>query len=164
MTTGQTGTQKADAKADPKPDAKATPAPTQVAPQNDPKHTQSGVAPRAPRVASVGRVLHAYSPAWVGPRPAIVVGNETPLPLTKKSVQHVNVNVLMDGSRDVRPLAYVRTAKTGNTFTGCVVHEPMTEAQRLEAMREYVKHPGRWCEAWNGTDTPPVHVEWPPRH
>lgn len=111
--------------------------------------------------AGVGRALHAYSPAWTGPRPATVVichtGRES---LKAGSLNLVNANVQFDGATEANVLEYVRRSNSGNTFTCVKVYDALTPEQRAEAMPELVSA-NEWRASWNKHTSPPVHFEWP---
>lgn len=97
--------------------------------------------------ATVGRILHAYSDHWTGPRPAIVTnawgGN------------HANVNVLFDGANDHAALANVRRSPRGNTFTSVPVFDALTPEQRIEVMAfEGARRVAEFGEIR-------IHLEWP---
>lgn len=115
------------------------------------------------QLAGVGRVLHAYSPAWDGPRPAIVVNAWcTPEGLQRGDKQLVNANVMFDGVNEPKVLECVRLSGIGNTFTSREVHDALTPEQR-RVVTPTLRSPGDFRASWNGRDTPPVHFEWPPR-
>jgi hypothetical protein len=115
------------------------------------------------KLAGVGRVLHAYSPAWDGPRSAIVSNDFGQAARTRSNVetQRVNANVFADGANDRRLLEYVRRSNSGNTFPSAEVYDALTPEQRAEKLPE-LKDPASWRASWNGFTAPPVIFEWPP--
>lgn len=58
---------------------------------------------------TVGRILHAYSDRWHGPRPAIVTNGF--------GGACANINVFLDGANDQKLLAEFRSHSDGNTFS-----------------------------------------------
>lgn len=137
----------------------------------DPKATPPAAAPRAtppnayPKTsrqkAGVGRALHAFSPAWDGPRPVTVVGTFASREDLKAGVvNRVNGNIAFDGANEAKVLEHVRRRNSGNTFTSVEVYDALTPEQRLERMPA-LKHAADWRASWNGQTEPPVHFEWP---
>jgi hypothetical protein len=98
--------------------------------------------------ATAGRVLHAYSPKWTGPRPALVVTEVA----TAGNV--VNANINFDGLNDREMLAYVRASEQGNTFGSLPVYDALTRDERAEA----ITHAPAWTP-----HSIPIILEWPPR-
>lgn len=111
--------------------------------------------------AGVGRVLHAFSPAWDGPRPVSVVASwASREQLQAGTVNRVNGNIAFDGANEAKVLEHVRRRNSGNTWTSVEVFDALTPEQRNELRPELAKS-GDWRLAWNGHDPIPVHFEWP---
>lgn len=100
---------------------------------------------------TVGRMLHAYSNKWTGPRPAVVSN-------AFDSVDYANVNVLFDGANDQECLAAVRGSSSGNTFPSVNVYEPMTPEQRAVMLDKTKER-----QDWGGVRGRSLKVicEWP---
>lgn len=103
----------------------------------------SGAGPAVDEAAavpalSVGRIVHAYSKWWEGPRPAVVVtvGDGDAFP---------RANVFLDGERDLDVLADMRRSSCGNTISGPLLMNENSE-DRAEALKQF--------DCW---------LEWPPR-
>jgi len=100
---------------------------------------------------TVGRIVHAYSNAWSGPRPAIVVqGFGGP---------HANVNVFFDGANDRKILNERRAHPEGNTYCSVPVYD-------LDAGQERVSPPSS-DEGWKGVAAVDangfaIFCTWPP--
>lgn len=101
------------------------------------------------QLPTVGRILHAYSTLWSGPRPAIV-SNAFP------GSCFANVNVLFDGANDTAALAEVRRSPHGNTFPSVGVFDPQSAGDRQLALDS--ANPRQF-----GEQTIKIICEWPPR-
>lgn len=101
------------------------------------------------QLPTVGRILHAYSTLWSGPRPAIV-SNAFP------GSCFANVNVFFDGANDTAALAEVRGSAHGNTFASVEVFAPLTTDERQRALEQARSRPA-------GADDIKIICEWPPR-
>ena len=80
---------------------------------------------------TVGRVLHAYSKRWSGPRPAIVVNTF----LSNENM--CNVNVFLDGANDSSLLEEVRASTNGNTWCCVYVFDMLLPAERAELLEAH---------------------------
>lgn len=98
---------------------------------------------------TVGRILHAYSTLWSGPRPAVVSN-------AFGRADMANVNVFFDGVNDTAALAEVRRSPYGNTFTSVSVFAALTEDERKRALEQV--NPRLF-----GEQDIKVICEWPPR-
>lgn len=76
---------------------------------------------------TVGRILHAYSNMWSGPRPAIVVN-------AWGSNDMANVNVFLDGANDTAVLQSCRDSGSGNTWPSVPVFAAMSPDDRAKAL------------------------------
>lgn len=111
--------------------------------------------------AGVGRVLHAYSPAWDGPRPVNVVTSFASRDgLNAGDVNRVNGNIAFDGANEAKVLEHVRRRNSGNTWTSVEVYDALTPEQRAEKLPSLASAT-EWRASWNGHDPIPVHFEWP---
>lgn len=102
-----------------------------------------------PQLPTVGRILHAYSNLWSGPRPAIVSNY-----FGRADV--ANVNVLFDGANDAEALAEVRRSPSGNTFTSVPVFAALSDEDRARALA--AAHSRQF-----GDREIAIICEWPPR-
>lgn len=74
--------------------------------------------------ATVGRILHVYSPLWAGPQPGMVVGGPWGEGADgAPDQQRVNVNVLLDGLNHQSALDLCRKRGEGNTFASVPVYQ-----------------------------------------
>ena len=103
------------------------------------------------QLPTVGRVLHAYSNLWSGPRPAVVSNY-----LGRADM--ANVNVLFDGANDPEVLAGVRRSPSGNTFTSVRVFAALSDEGRGVAL-DQAAHEHRQF----GDREIAIICEWPPR-
>lgn len=100
---------------------------------------------------TVGRILHAYSNLWSGPRPAVVSNY-----LGRADM--VNANVLFDGANDPEALAEVRRSPSGNTFTSVRVFAALSDADRALALKDAAAEQRQF-----GDRDLAIIFEWPPR-
>lgn len=100
---------------------------------------------------TVGRILHAYSNRWTGPRPAVVVN-------AFDRDNMANVNVLFDGANDSECLAATRQSQQGNTFTSVSVIEAGTPEKRALALDAAAER--QWMGYGRGK-TIKIICEWP---
>lgn len=128
-----------------------------------PKAPPPNAYPRTSRQkAGVGRVLHAFSPAWDGPRPVTVCNCVTDRGALESGMTNiVNGNITFDGSTEPKVLEHVRRRNSGNTFASVSVFDALTPEQRLDCVPA-LAHAAEWRASWNGHDDIPVHFEWPP--
>ena len=101
---------------------------------------------------TVGRILHAYSNLWDGPRPAVVSNY-----LGRADM--ANVNVLFDGANDREALAEVRRSPNGNTFTSVPVFAALSAEERARALTYAAGSERRQF----GDREITLLCEWPPR-
>jgi hypothetical protein len=74
--------------------------------------------------ATVGRILHVYSPLWTGPQPGIVVGGPWGEGADgAPDQQRASVNVLLDGLNHQSALEMCRKRGEGNTFASVPVYQ-----------------------------------------
>lgn len=99
--------------------------------------------------ATVGRVLHAYSNLWHGPRAAVVC-NAGP--------GWRNINVELDAANDRDIVFHLAAIATGRTFTSVPLFDALTAEDREAALNE---QPAR--DVHGLAHQVRVICEWPPK-
>jgi len=101
--------------------------------------------------ATVGRILHAYSNKWKGPRAAVVCN---------AGEGWRSVNVFLDRANDRDLLYRMSQCPTGNSFTSLPLYDALKPEERERTLAEC---PGSKLEGVAGFGQVKVIAEWPPR-
>lgn len=108
------------------------------------------VVEAAKPLPTVGRILHAHSNLWHGPRAAIVVNDLGRADLT-------NVHVLLDPN-DTEALEEVRRSPSGSTLASVRVFAALSEQERAQALADAAKE----HRLFGGREIA-IICEWPTR-